>query len=58
MPATSTNGVCPGGRERWAVLSRHRTSQGEVTYRMCFCGRIGVFLDDREVRPPTRSPAR
>lgn len=50
MPATSTNGVCPADSARWAVLSRHQTSKGEVTYRMCACGRIGVFLDGREVR--------
>ncbi|MGP4018277.1 hypothetical protein [Saccharopolyspora sp. 5N708] len=53
MPVTSASegaGKCPPDRARWSVLSRHWTSQGEITYRRCACGRIGIFLDGHELR--------
>jgi hypothetical protein len=37
------------------VLSRHRTSQGEVVYTRCLCGSVGVRLRQRaphDERPP------
>jgi len=38
-----------------AVLSRHRTSQGEVLYTRCLCGSVGVRLNslpEHGERPP------
>lgn len=40
---------------RTAVLSRHRTSQGEVLYTRCLCGSVGIRLDsgpEHDERPP------
>jgi hypothetical protein len=48
------------------VLSRHRTSEGVVTYARCTCGELQIWLPDagspahtliKSIRGPERPPA-
>ena len=41
---TSEHSFCPVGARR-RVLSRHRTSEGEVRYLRCECGVIELVVD-------------
>ncbi|GAA2363561.1 hypothetical protein GCM10009854_49130 [Saccharopolyspora halophila] len=44
-PSEGRSGGCRRAPGAWALLSRHRTSEGDVAYWRCECGAMAITLD-------------